>query len=447
MAGDVLENLDGLLSPYGVAGGVRELPYAPGEPTVPAYGALAGHVLRLLDADPFHRPGGPGGRPGASYDYSSAGTAQSPERARLLALAELLERYCATMAQDPGVVVRASAVELGDEALDLGSLPRLSAQEYACAGQPLLPPDPAAPMRWVRGWSLTRRRPVYVPAVIAWMGCAPQRPAERIWHPVSTGFAVHGDLRTAVMHALCECVERDMISTVWLRRLPLPRLDIGRVSELGDAARVMLERYRRSVLADPVLFDATSDLGIPTIYLVGRAPHSSRAATMVGCASGADPQQVLAKVLREVIAYRVALHVDHEVPAEVGDFQDVLDGAQWMGRPERADAFGFLLSGERRARLSDMPVLARGDAAGDPDLVVGRLRERGMEAVAVDVTTDEARDVGFHAVRVFVPQLVPLSFQQNGRYLGHPRLLDAPERLGYPECAGTDINPLPQPFA
>ncbi|MDH6222533.1 YcaO-like family protein [Streptomyces pseudovenezuelae] len=451
MPNDVLENLGRLISPYGVAGEVRELTYAPGEPTVPAYGTLAGQVLGLLDADPLNRAGAAartrGSKVGASEDFTAAGTAGTPERARLLALAEMLERYCATMAQDPDVVIRASAEELGDAALDLSSLPRLSAEEFARPGQPLLPPDPTAPIRWVRGWSLTRRCPVYVPAVVAWMGCPPQRPAERIWHPISTGFAVHGDLRTAVTHALCECVERDMISTVWLRRLPLPQLDISRMSELGEPAREMLARYRRSVLADPVVFDATSDLGIPTIYLVGRAPHSSRAATMVACATGADPQQVLAKVLREVIAYRIALHVDHEVPSDVDDFRDVLDGAHWMGRPERADAFDFLLSSTRRTRLSDMPVLARGDAARDPDLVVEQLRRRGMEAVAVDVTTDEARDVGFHAVRVFVPQLVPLSFHQDGRYLGHPRLLDAPERLGYPERVGTDINPMPQPFA
>ncbi|WP_329529419.1 YcaO-like family protein [Streptomyces sp. NBC_01462] len=287
---DVLENLGSLISPYGVAGEVRELTYSPGEPTVPGYGSLAGQVLSLLEEDPLDRTGSVertrGSRVGASEDFTAAGTADTPERARLLALAEVLERYCATMAQDPGAVIRASAQDLGDEALDLSSLPRLSAEEYARPGQPLLPPDPTAPIRWVRGWSLTRRRPVYVPAVVAWMGCAPQRPAERIWHQISTGFAVHGDLRTAVTHALCECVERDMISTVWLRRLPLPQLDISRTSELGEAARAMLERYRRSVLADPVLFDATSDLGIPTIYLVGRAPHSSRAATMVACATG-----------------------------------------------------------------------------------------------------------------------------------------------------------------
>ncbi|QWA26706.1 YcaO-like family protein (plasmid) [Streptomyces sp. JCM17656] len=56
-----------------------------------------------------------------------------------MALAELLERYSAAMAQDSGAVVRASAEELGDEAIDLMSFPRLSAEEYASPGQRLAP--------------------------------------------------------------------------------------------------------------------------------------------------------------------------------------------------------------------------------------------------------------------------------------------------------------------
>ncbi|QWA26769.1 YcaO-like family protein (plasmid) [Streptomyces sp. JCM17656] len=278
------------------------------------------------------------------------------------------------------------------------------------------------------------------------MGCVPQRPAERIWHPVSTGYAVHGDLRSAVMQALCECVERDMVSSVWLRKLPLPRLEVGDDADLGEEAQAMLTRFRRSVLDVPHLFDATSDLGVPTIYLVGVAPDSSRVATMVACAAGADPQQVLAKVLREAVGYRVALHSGHAATGKVEDFEEVMDGAVFMARPEQSEAFDFLLSSRRSRHLSDLPTLACGDTDTQLDVLVERLREGGMEAVAVEVTTDEARDVGLSAVRVFVPQLVPLSFRHDARYLGHPRLQDAPERLGYPECVAEEINPLPQPF-
>ncbi|MFD8230195.1 YcaO-like family protein [Streptomyces massasporeus] len=438
---EVLEGVTQLLSPYGLAPAASRLKYSPGEPAVPAFGVNAGRVLGLLEADPLA-----GRAPGTAKDFAAAGTAQSLERARLLALAELLERYSATMAQDSDAVVRASAEELGDEAMDLASFPRLSAEEYASPGQRLVPPDPSAPIRWVRGWSLTRRRQTYVPAVVAWMGCVPQRPAERIWHPVSTGYAVHGDLRSAVMNALCECIERDMVSTVWLRKLPLPRLEVGDAAGLGQEAQAMLARFRRSVLDVPHLFDATSDLGVPTIYLVSVAPDSSRVATMVACAAGADPEQVLAKVLREAIAYRVTLHFGHAVPGKVEDFKQVLDGAVYMARPEQAKAFDFLLSSERRRHLSDLPTLTCGDTDAQLDMVVERLRKSGMEVVAVEVTTDEARDLGLSAVRVFVPQLVPLSFRHDGRFLGHPRLRDAPERLGYPQCVGEEINPLPQPF-
>ncbi|MET7456932.1 hypothetical protein ABZT03_34620 [Streptomyces sp. NPDC005574] len=52
MPNDVLENPGSLISPYGVAGEVRELTYSPGEPKVLGYGSLAVQVQDLLDEDP-----------------------------------------------------------------------------------------------------------------------------------------------------------------------------------------------------------------------------------------------------------------------------------------------------------------------------------------------------------------------------------------------------------
>ena len=94
-----------------------------------------------------------------------------------------------------------------------------------------------------------------------------------------------------------------------------------------------------------------------------------------------------------------------------------------------------------------MPDLATGSAEGDLRVLLSRLNAAGCQVVAVDCTTDEARDVGFRVVRVLIPELVPLSFTYRARYLAHPRLYTAPARMGHPVLAAPEINPLPQPFA
>ncbi|WP_436843579.1 YcaO-like family protein [Streptomyces hundungensis] len=87
-------------------------------------------------------------------------------------------------------------------------------------------------------------------------------------------------------------------------------------------------------------------------------------------------------------------------------------------------------------------------AGADPlGTAVSRLAERGAEVLAVDITTDEARQVGMHAVKVLVPEAVPLSFIHSERYLATPRLYAAPTAMGHERRAGESVNPEPQPFA
>ncbi len=71
----------------------------------------------------------------------------------------------------------------------------------------------------------------------------------------------------------------------------------------------------------------------------------------------------------------------------------------------------------------------------------------GCEVVVADLTTDEARQVGAHVVRVLVPELMPLSFAHRARYLAHPRLYRAPAALGHRVHREPELNPHPQPFA
>jgi ribosomal protein S12 methylthiotransferase accessory factor len=136
-----------------------------------------------------------------------------------------------------------------------------------------------------------------------------------------------------------------------------------------------------------------------------------------------------------------------QLPDSVDDDFDVGHGAAYMGKRERLPAFDFLLRSTRRRRLSDIHRLATGRPESDLTHLLDRLRRRRMEAIAVDLTTDEARRAGFWVVRVIIPSLQPLSFHYRTRYLGHPRLYEAPQAMGFPVRAEADLNPWPQPFA
>jgi ribosomal protein S12 methylthiotransferase accessory factor len=444
-----LRQMGDLVSPYGLVSGTVRLPGSPGDPEFPIFSASLG--------DPGHvLTGNEGWDLGAEHgNFDGAGGDLSPERAALLAVAESLERY-SSCARDAARCRWATAAELGDEAVPLDAWPTLSDAELAAGGHELVAPDPEAPMRWVRGWSFTRQRPVWVPAVHVWLKNPPEALGERISHPVSTGCAVHTDVTAAVVNGLLEVVERDSIALTWLQRLRLPRLTFD-ADDLSPRQRQFAARAANPHVRTR-FYDATTDLGIPVIYGVQLADHDAELAQVVAATCDPDPGDAVAKLYREAASLRIALrhHIANTARPVAGagggdggePLVNVVGGAAEAGPLAARDRFSFLLEGEREERpLAALPRPASSDPRTVLDWLLERLHARGCEVVAVDLTTDEARQAGATVVRVAVPQLMPLSFVHRARYLGHPRLYEAPRAMGHPVLGEDEITRLPQPFA
>lgn len=430
--------LDSLVQPLGgLMNHVMQLTPHPGDPVFPIYGSALGKIQNLRGDDPRSQ--------GLDDEaLSGAGGDIDPELARIKAIAEGLERY-ASCVFDARQFVWATANELGAEALDLDSVPRSSETELAHPRCPLRAPNKNAPVRWVRGISLLDGHPTWIPAVMVYLKTAALSAGERFTLPISTGCGAHITPEQALLAGLNEVIERDAISLTWLQQLQLPRIELD---EVPMWVQPYLERDARSRNGlETLLFDATTDLGVPTVYSLHLSPHNENLTSLVMCSTELDPAIAVAKVMRESASSRTSLQQTQVIPEDWNDFNSVFHGAAFMGQPAQLPAFNFLRHSTQRRKLSEMPVLATGDPRRDLLLVIERLRARGIEAYAVDLTTDEARRVGMWVVRVIVPALQPLSFSHRARYLGHSRLYEAPRLMGYPVRSEADLNPWPQPFA
>lgn len=436
--GNSPERPDWLVSPLaGLIGRVVKLTASPGEPCFPTYSAQLGDLSRILPAFRYEK-----NSQLQSGEMDGAGGDLNDDIAMRRAIAESLERYssCIYVADQ---FIWATGHELGSDALDLDCVPRCSASELAHPLCPLRAPDKAAPIRWVRGVSLMTHRSIWIPAIMVYLHIPWLSIGERFALPISTGCAAHPSLAQALINALCEVIERDAISLIWLQQLALPRIvDVAAIPKLGP----YLKRYEPTHIT-PYFFDATTDLGIPTVYSVELAPYDANVATLVMCATDLDPARAIAKVIREAAASRIAMHAPHELPPNPDLFAGVFHGATYMGVPERQSAFRFLLDSPASRQGSDLASLERGDTAANLSFLLERLRSRDMEAFAVDLTTDEALYAGMRVVRVIVPKLQPLTFSLRARYLALPRLYEAPLAMGYPARSEDQLNSWPQPFA
>jgi ribosomal protein S12 methylthiotransferase accessory factor len=388
------------------------------------------------------------GTPGQEDDRETVGLGSSlddPVTASTVALAEAAERYAG---EAPGLAVAcrlARAADLDGAVVDLKRLPRCSVREHATPGCRVRPFDADSIIHWSRGIELASGVPMWVPSIMAVYGLRNRTPGERFWVGISTGYAVHTDPLAALCSAICEVAERDIVEILWQQRLPLPPVA---ARELSASCRTML-RWAEDHFIRIVLFDATTDMGVPTAYCLLIAEHDAKARHMVSCATGVTLGAAAEKCVRDGISFS-----DHfggmpdpgTVKMDPRDFTTIADGQRYMGLAEHASAFDFLVDGYEDRAPQERPVLPQ-NPEGRLRSLIDTVTDKGMQAIAVDRTTSELAAAGLTAVCVVIPDLQPMTLQPLVRFRAHPRLYSAPILMGYRALPEAQLNPWPQPFA
>lgn len=428
------DEIASVVQPFGgLLAGVPVSQGSPGLPKVAHRSALLGNVAAVwpeLTERGYSR-----------VKLHAGGSGLNDDDALIPAIAEGLERYSMGCVRDRQLIV-ASAEELGNKALDLNSIPKCSETELENSKCPLGLAAKNVPIRWVRGVSLSDFREVYIPAVMVFSHLGGLQASERFWLPISTGCAAHVEFRQALVNGLCEVIERDAISIVWLQKLPLRRLsdavvrnDLFYLEHCLDASGEFTYH----------IFDATLDVGVPTLYGLQVAPHNAPVRQVVACATAPSRGTALTKVLRDLVLIRQSLAHQRPTPSNFEDFKELMHGATFMADEKRSEQFDFLL--KSNSLSSDRENKDAPPECDELSWILGKLFDCSLEAFAVDISTDEAIRVGMRVVRTLVPGLQPLSFSHSARFLGTSRLYTAPVRLGHPSHPEEQLNHYPQPFA
>jgi ribosomal protein S12 methylthiotransferase accessory factor len=385
---------------------------------------------------------------GGSIEMSGAGSGKTREEARVKAVCEALERYC-SCCFDPGQQIVASANELGADAVDLDLYAIGSKLEYANPISHSRPPDKSLPLRWVRAVSLISGARKWVPLLSVYLSSRIDFPGESFLQPISTGCAIAANYEKAVWTGLCEVVERDAISLTWLQELPLPEVAIDGI----DSSRFWsVYRELKSAGIEQKFYNATTDIGVPTVYGVQRSAHGLLK-FLVMAATRPTIIDAMTRIMEEAVPQRsTVIQVEQSKPrlfdpANFSTFVHLEDGARFYADGVNDQACKFLFAETRSQNASDIPSVKGKGPREHLETTLKRFAELGYEAYAADITVPAVRDAGLVAVKVIAPQLLPLTTNYNLRYLATPRLYEAPVRMGYAAKPESKINPWPQPFA
>ncbi|WP_026413549.1 YcaO-like family protein [Actinomadura oligospora] len=359
-----------------------------------------------------------------SHDLLSVynGKGRTHDDARVSAIMEAVERFAAWQPRTPDVVA--------------------SHAELVAAGRPVLDPAdhnlalghayrPDLPISWTLGHDLLGDEPVLVPLCLAGYYI---RFHEAQCFSISTtnGLASGNSVEEAVCHALCEVIERDALTMADLVSNRLAHMvrdrlgasaPAGAVVALEDSnpsvapeslprsARWFAERFEEAGLS-VTLRDITSSIGIPSFAaMVGEDIAETFSPSHSGYGTHPDAEVAVVRALTELAQSRAVdiqgMREDISLPGdEIGNWRHHvsragdLDRSVWPWRESAAPL-----------RFDEVSSFPSEDVMDDVELMLGRLRDNGLErAIVVDRTPP-----GFpvHVVRVIVPGLESWSIDQS----------------------------------
>lgn len=334
-------------------------------------------------------------------DLSSAGSSITR------CLFELLERVWAPHIHIADLVYR-SRMEMEGEALDPARFVLLSDEEYASAKRFVRYSD-ALKLHWTECWRLPQAGSLsraLVPAAFVYPGFGVRCPDECFVPMLSTGIAAGTRYDEAILHGLCEVVERDAFALAWLRLIPPLRIPTD-ASCLGAGARSVL----RDLEADRFevrFFDLTLDIDIPVaMAAITDRRKGEKPQTVLGLGCSPWPTSALEKALSEALQLMTnrydfpgGIHVVTKSGAKSPSDQEVL------GQTALA---AFLANDDFSARF-DVPYNERQRTRTPEKLIscIAELESRGFQAFFCDLTPREiAGSEQFCLVRVLVPGLQP----------------------------------------
>jgi len=367
---------------------------------------------------------------GSSGDWS-CGRSVDPEIALMKARSEAIEWDASSRFE--GRLFEASFEEL-QHGLKPQSIIAYHPRQYLRAGFPFAPFDPKKIMCWVKGSEVVSGQSTYILADCTFF------PYKLNYKPYtscsSSGTAVHLNRDQAIESAVLELIERDAFMLYWLIGAGVPRiphcsLPSDVVKRINNLKRLGFQVSVRNLTID----------FLPVILVFAQNVHKSF--TTCAAASNYDAGIALDHALQEVesaVFTRMGfLGATTIVPKNV-HFTD--DHGYLYEQPKYFRRADFLLDS---SKVESLGSINQRNKVGDWQKLLTKIEGRGLRLYVVDLSS---KDSSLHAVRAFVPGLIPMTFGFGVEPKGIERIYSTPVSMGL--CKSTphygELQSFPHPY-
>ncbi|MBN2763640.1 MAG: YcaO-like family protein [Bacteroidales bacterium] len=307
---------------------------------------------------------------------------------------EFFERLSAQIR--PGdLIIEASFNELIDNAID----PR----QFSLPGSINFHDEKT--IDWIRGYSLSRKIPVWVPANLVFCPYSPQKPEKYLGITDSNGLAAGNNIEEAILHGLLEVIERDQIFISEYNRLPFKRITRMSIPAVCKPVIDHLEKRDFQVF----IMSGTTDIPVPFLAaFIHHNKESSECSVAYGC--HLDPTIAVERALTEAIQL---------LPPSYNHTGWYNSGAPQFYSGNPADEIQFdTIKNKATVNIRE-----------NIKILVSLLKEIDSEVIVVDLSRP---DIPFAAVRVLATKLQPYIHKDAVRL--SDRFFNVPVKLGFRRC-------------
>jgi YcaO-like protein with predicted kinase domain len=339
-------------------------------------------------------------RPNARSLSLSQGKGLDIDAARASGVMEAIELYHAERIDLPLKLASFNELRFSQSAVDVEQLPRIGLSQF----------KPTAPLLWIEGVELNGGSGLWLPFELVHMNLTLPFPTGTGCFVLSSnGLASGNHLLEAVVHGLCEVIERDA-ATVFLSQ-PVDEQDERQIDldSVDDAVcQRLLELYARAGVGVGV-WDITSDVGVPAFRcaIIDREDNPfRRLPPLEGMGCHLVREAALARALTEAAQARLTMITgsrDDNLPHLYKEVED----QEYLQASRRR----ILRPGSR----SFLSVSSRPHPTLEEDLtaILAALKAANLsQVIAVDLTKP---GLDIPVVRVVVPGLEPYHGVHGGR--------------------------------
>jgi thiazole/oxazole-forming peptide maturase SagD family component len=374
--------------------------------------------------------------------YHIGGVGNFLDESVIRALGESVERYSQLVAGVDGrhKTTFASYDEmcsLGERIIRTEQLAFFSSQQLGRTNFPFAAFDRKAPLSWVKLHSLLKGRgDMWVPAQLVFVGYGVKRDRAEPWmlSAVTTGTAAHVDLARALRNSVLEIVQIDSAMGHWYSGARAMRITIDSRLRLFD--KLLSEACVGGGPIPEFYWLPNADLSGMTVACIIRSGNGVN----IGLGAGTRLAETMYKAFLESVgvlslARFVRLGLKNDELPDPGDMLDLENNVAFYALGHNAQRINSKFGSETVA-ASDLPPDMEVDVSSELRDVIKGFERTGKDLFFADLTTVEAKELGFVVTRLWSPDTISLSLPSAPPAL-HSRL------IAYGGIAHEDPHPYP----